>query len=1240
MGTILLLSISITLLTVFYIVVLHNASNPSNTFIPSVNIVGEIQGRSVILEHRGGLSVNSNATVAVTIAGTSYHFTVKDYLNDTNGNGKWDIGERVVYNPAGYATLFNLEVSLVVVDPNINTVLMHSIIQEGEKGDIPYVQTMFPINMMPHSATLKLYYNFLDASNLPGKVWFVWRSTLNSSWTTTVPVDISVGLTGYSQVNLTGLLNKQTYLCQAWIQYKVGGSFINKSGAIQLFSTANDTIGMWRFEEAGGPTAFDSSGQVPSNDGTLKPNVTSGPQRMTPYLWNSTHCLSFDGIDDTVEIPSSTTLNLTSELTMEAWINRSQHCDGLFGVPVSIALSQFRSYYQYGCINPNIIHINGGIYAIVSNNETAPNPGYLITVNISSNGAIVSNDTTSIVDLFRFSSSCKTAKIIYISGSLGIYGIVFTNVSAGNKLFLVTVNISNNGIINKAIISSRQLTAFPSGFPDIIYISGSINGYAIVYGVNGSLNGRMLSVNISNTGIISPVNKLYVFLNETLQETIMIEPEIIQLQGSVDKYVIVYNCIGDDGGIRTVKITATGVITNISAEMKFDEDDGGQPEIIHVSGNYYAIAYAGPAGRISMVVRTVRIFGTGVITPKAGNPKVTKNYDTVFLENLPGSVIRSPRILVIDPANRILAVTYGIDVGGGIIYGRMKTLQLDATGHLVLMIDALTFESYYASMPDFMNISGNVYGVVYQSDVSDGILKTLKINIDGSIPNKPIINTSELGAFNCYEEDALLTSDGQYVASVFRTIDRSLIVKTVKVNSTQKSIATKFSNTFTIELGNISSKKPNNASYMPAIIPINGNVYAIAYCQYLDVPANVRRGKLLTITIDGNGRITPIMNRTFDNTNCTNTPMRIILVNKTNNIYAIVYQLKNNSGRVKTVKITNAGVIVNFPGSYCFEVGICREPSIVCVNKTVYAIAYRDNNGFGRLRTIRILSDGTIPLKVNDTFQFETTSCFHPKIIKENGNILAIVYSRTNTIGFIITLKILINGSVVKPILDRLQFESANGNQPDIIPVKERIYAIAYQSSANLLGRISTIRLGENGDLPSAVDSTSFINPPSGSCVVSSYDMKIIPFTNTSTARYYIVLEGGRNMDIFMSVLRINITGSTRNIMSKQGAYAIQANATTVFANIIDALGATHILSAPLHNGWNCVVCTYDSSRMNLYMDGTNVCSNVTGGKAVKKTAGKLIFGDYSALYDEFGVLGSAISIPRITDYYHKFYRP
>jgi hypothetical protein len=33
-GTILLLSISITLLTAFYVVVLHSATNPSNTFIP------------------------------------------------------------------------------------------------------------------------------------------------------------------------------------------------------------------------------------------------------------------------------------------------------------------------------------------------------------------------------------------------------------------------------------------------------------------------------------------------------------------------------------------------------------------------------------------------------------------------------------------------------------------------------------------------------------------------------------------------------------------------------------------------------------------------------------------------------------------------------------------------------------------------------------------------------------------------------------------------------------------------------------------------------------------------------------------------------------------------------------------------------------------------------------------------------------------------------------------------------
>lgn len=1239
-GTILLLSISITLLSAFYIIVLHSASSPSNTFIPSANIVGEVQGKNIILEHRGGVSVNRNSTITVIVAGTPYRFIVKNNLIDTNGDGKWSIGERVIFTPPGYSTLTNLEISLVVVDPSLNIVLMHSVIQEGESGATPYVQTMDPLNVMPHFATIKSYYNYLDSSYLPGKVWFQWRRSDNSSWNTTVPVSVAAGLTGYAQVNLTGLTNNQNYLFQSWIQYNDHGKLINKSGTIQLFTTLIDTMGQWHFDETSGVKVFDSSGQIPPNDGTLSPNIVGGPQRLVASLNHSLNCLSFDGINDNVVIPSSPTLCLTDQCSLEAWVNRSSHCSGLIGIPTSPSLKLFNTFYKYGCLNPNIIPVKGSIYAIVSTNETSPNPGYLITVNISSSGIIVSNDTTCIVDLFQFSASCKTPKIISISGSAGIYGIVYTmpNTVPANKLYLITVKIYNNGTINKTIISSRQLNTFTSAFPDIIQITGSTNGYAIIYGVNATIYGRMLSINISAAGIISPVNKVFVFRNETNQETYMNTPEIIPIVGSFNNYVIVYNCNGDDGGIRTTKITNTGVISNISREMKFDEDDGGDPDIFYVNNGYYAIVYAGPAGRITGALKTVKINAAGTITPKAGNIKVTKVYSTTFFESSPGRVIRSPHIIAVDPSNDIFAITYEIDAGGGLSYGRMKTLQLDDFGHFVQFIDALTFESYYAVMPDFIQISSNVYGIVYQSDVSDGILKTVKINIDGTIPIKPIINMYELGTFNCYEESALLTSDNQYVASVFRTVDRSLVLKTVKVNTTSKSIANYFSSTLLIEPGNISSKKPNNASYMPVIIPINGNVYALIYCQYLDYPVSVRRGKICTINIDSNGQISPIMNRTFDNTFCTNTPMDFIAINKTNGIYAIVYQLTNNTGRVTTVKILSNGNIIGFPGSYRFEATYCKEPSIVRVSGNVYAIAYRDVNNYGKLITLKIFSDGSIPLKVNDTYQFVSASCFHPKIIQTNGNIFALVYSLGGSNGYVVTVNISANGVIVKSIIGSLQFVSSNGYQPYIFPVYERVYAIIYQSSVNSYGWITTIRIGENGDIISSVDSTSQIYPSFSSPTINSYDMKMIPFTSTNTARYYIVTVGGKNMDLYMSVICINISGTKRNIMSKQGAYTLQANGTMVFANITDANNQKYILSGRLKNGWNHIICTYTTANMILYINGTQVNSTSVNGKYIKNTANQLLFGEYNAIYDEFAIYATALSQSRIMDDYN-YYR-
>ena len=71
----------------------------------------------------------------------------------------------------------------------------------------------------------------------------------------------------------------------------------------------------WHFDEDSGNLAADSSGY--SNTGTIN-NATWEPTSPGPSLFSN---LAFDGTDDYVEVPNSTSLNLFMNITVDAWIN-------------------------------------------------------------------------------------------------------------------------------------------------------------------------------------------------------------------------------------------------------------------------------------------------------------------------------------------------------------------------------------------------------------------------------------------------------------------------------------------------------------------------------------------------------------------------------------------------------------------------------------------------------------------------------------------------------------------------------------------------------------------------------------------------------------------------------------------------------------------------------------------------------------------------------------------------------
>jgi len=124
-GTLLLLGITISLFSVIYFCVI--TIYPINAS-PTVNLLCTSSENNITIEHRGGKTLDLDTKIIITINGTSQDFRIYDYLdNESRYNGKWNIGEQVVY-PVGDIT--NKKVSLSVIDGNSNSVITMVNLQE------------------------------------------------------------------------------------------------------------------------------------------------------------------------------------------------------------------------------------------------------------------------------------------------------------------------------------------------------------------------------------------------------------------------------------------------------------------------------------------------------------------------------------------------------------------------------------------------------------------------------------------------------------------------------------------------------------------------------------------------------------------------------------------------------------------------------------------------------------------------------------------------------------------------------------------------------------------------------------------------------------------------------------------------------------------------------------------------------------------------------------------------------
>ncbi|MCK5712706.1 MAG: hypothetical protein KAI25_08330, partial [Hyphomicrobiaceae bacterium] len=132
-------------------------------------------------------------------------------------------------------------------------------------------------------------------------------------------------------------------------------------------------------------------------------------------------------------------------------------------------------------------------------------------------------------------------------------------------------------------------------------------------------------------------------------------------------------------------------------------------------------------------------------------------------------------------------------------------------------------------------------------------------------------------------------------------------------------------------------------------------------------------------------------------------------------------------------------------------------PHVINVLGDVYAIVYQGFEGDGFLKTVTISADGTI-ISAIESQEFDTADCVSPRIINVSGDVYAIVYEGVDLDGYIKTVTISDAGDITDTVIDTLEFDAADGVAPYIINVSGDVYAIVYRG-VDLDGYIKTVEI-------------------------------------------------------------------------------------------------------------------------------------------------------------------------------------
>lgn len=359
-------------------------------------------------------------------------------------------------------------------------------------------------------------------------------------------------------------------------------------------------------------------------------------------------------------------------------------------------------------------------------------------------------------------------------------------------------NVTQEGDIG-AVVATTQVVTTMSSFPaDILHVSGAT--YLIAYEGSGN-DGYVATETITDAGAITAAVDTLEFAPNTSMDYL----KLFHVTGDI--YAVAYSDYGNTvGTIATFTVQADGTISNTVIDTgNFSAVRINTPlDVVHVSGNVYAIAYSlwSAQNPHDGTVATITIDKDGTV----GTVIDTLKYEDGFCFY--------NQILRVGTSN-FYAIAY-FDTDGD---GQIVTIEIDTDGTVANAVtDTLEFETDAVGSLDFTHIDGNYYGVAYGSTSSNyGAIATMTISSAGAISDAII--SKNYFDFNDADAVHILHLSTNYYGIVYVGVNSDGWVSTMPISDV--GIVGKRQDTYEF--------LPDSTISFPKMIHIDGIIYAILY---------------------------------------------------------------------------------------------------------------------------------------------------------------------------------------------------------------------------------------------------------------------------------------------------------------------------------------------------------------------------------------------------------------------------